>query len=143
MSHTDALTAAAVEALNAENWSVEFTARYELIPDFVRESMRENFLEVVCVPANLSTSERLDRRRSKKDVSFDVGFAVLVADAARATVRPWIAFVESVQTWFDEQQKSLSGLSYLRSEFDPLYDATRLRNDGVFFSILAVTYRKG
>jgi hypothetical protein len=143
MSHTDALTAAAVEALNAENWSVEFTARYELIPDFVRESMRENFLEVVCVPANLSTSERLDRRRSKKDVSFDVGFAVLVADAARATVRPWIAFVETVQTWFDEQQKSLSGLSYLRSEFDPLYDATRLRNDGVFFSILAVTYRKG
>jgi hypothetical protein len=143
MSHTDALTAAAVEALNAADWSVEFTARYELIPEFVRESMPEDRLQVVCVPANLSTSERLDRRRSKKDVSFDVGFAVLVPDAARATVRPWIAFVESVQTWFDEQKRSLSGLSYLRSEFDPLYDATRLRNDGVFFSILAVTYRKG
>jgi hypothetical protein len=143
MSHTDALTAAAVEAMNAADWSVEFTARYELIPDFVRESMREGFLQVVCVPANLSTTDRLDRRRSKKDVSFDVGFAVLVADAARETVRPWIAFVESVQTWFDEEQRLLSGLSYLRSEFDPLYDATRLRTDGVFFSILAVTYRKG
>lgn len=141
MASIDTLADALTAALNAADWgSVEFTAAHDLMPVFDRSVMGDS-LAVRVVPANRATAGRLDRRRSRMALTVDIGFAVFVESAAIAAVRPWVAFVESVQTWCDEELKTLSGNQYLRSEFDPLYDARQLRDNSLFFSVLAVTWQ--
>jgi hypothetical protein len=144
MSALDSLAVAAVAAMNGRTWdTVEFTAVYDLLPDFTRETMGAG-LHVCILPAQKRTDGRLDRRRSKMELGLDIGLAIrLGADSQNiATLRPWIMFAESVQTWFDETQTTLAGCEYQRSEFDPLYHAALLRQESVFFSVLSVTYRR-
>ncbi len=138
----DSLAAAVVDELNAATWPTqEFTAVYEFTPQFRREDMG-TALKCCVVPSASTTSGRLDRRRSKFDQVIDVGFAVVVPDDEPATIRALIQFMESVQVWFDEQNKTLDGCSYQGSEFQPLYDAITLRDSAIFLSVLAVTYRR-
>jgi hypothetical protein len=144
MSAIDSLTAAVVAAMNAQHWDApEFTAVYDLMPEFKRESMGPG-LHVCALPAQKRTAGRLDRRRSKHDIGVDVGVAIrLGADSQNIeTLRPWLLFVETVQAWFDETQTKLAGCDYQGSEFDPLYHPALLRQDSIFFSVLSLTYRQ-
>lgn len=132
---------AMVTALNAHDWgSVEFTAAQNLLPSFDREVMGTNLI-VTVVPASKGTAGRLDKRRSRMEVGIDIGFAKFL-NAAATEASELVTFVESVQTFVDEQLKELTGLQYLRSEFDPLYDARMLRDNSLFMSVLAVVYQK-
>lgn len=141
MASIDALADALTAELNAADWgSVEFTALHDLMPSFDRKQMGDS-LTVRVVPSNRATAGRLDRRRSRMALTVDIGFAKYLAAADIDVVRPWVAFVEAVQTWCDEQMTQLSGYQYLRSEFDPLYDARQLRDNSLFFSVLAVTWQ--
>lgn len=138
----DTLTDAVVDALNDGVWpTVDFTAVYDLLPTFKRETMgTEMFCRVV--PSAAATAGRLNRRRSRFDLTVDIGFAKVLEADTIDVLRPLLQFVESVQTWFDEQQTDLAGCAYDRSEFTPLYVPQLLRDEGIFCSVLAVTYRK-
>lgn len=137
----DALASAVAGAINAADWAPEFTAEYTLTPVIVRENMG-SALKCFVVPGGHATAGRFDRRRSKIETTIDVGFAVAIGSESVAAVQPWLQFVENVFLWFDELQLELSGHVYQRAEFDPLYDPARLRNDAIFFSVLAVTWRR-
>ncbi len=138
----DALAAAVVDELNAGTWpTADFTAVYDLLPVFKREEMG-SVLHCCVVPSGLATAGRLNRNRSMLELTVDIGFAKVLEDNEISTLRALLQFVESVQTFFDENQKKLAGFSYLRSEFDPLYVPQLLRDEAIFCSILSVTYRK-
>lgn len=130
---------AMVTALNAE-FADDFTAARNMLPSFDRDVMGEALI-VTVVPASLATAGRLDRRRSRKEIGVDIGFAQFL-DVATTEVSDLIAMVETVQTFVDENLQHLSGLQYLRSEFDPLYDPRALRDNSLFLSVLAVVYQK-
>jgi hypothetical protein len=135
------LADAMVVALNEHDWgAIEFTAAKKLLPVFDRGEMGESLL-VTVVPASCATAGRLDRRRSRKEMGIDIGFAKYLDNAETATAE-LIEFVESVQTFVDEELQHLSGLQYLRSEFDPLYDSVALRDNSLFLSVLAVVYQR-
>lgn len=136
------LADAMVTALNnAELESeIEFTAVKNLLPSFDREIMG-TALSVTVVPASLGTAGRLDKRRSRKEVGMDIGFAQFLTTAA-TEVSALIELVEEIQVFIDEQLPVLAGCSYLRSEFDPLYDSRMLRDNSLFMSVLAVVYQK-
>jgi hypothetical protein len=135
------LADAMVEALNEHDWEdIEFTAVKNMLPVFDRDVMGESLI-VTVVPASCATAGRLDRRRSRKELGIDLGFAKFLDNAETGTSE-LITFVESVQTFVDEELQHLSGLQYLRSEFDPLYDSVALRDNSLFMSVLAVVYQK-
>lgn len=138
----DALTEAVVEELNAGIWpTVDFNAVYDLLPTFKRETMgTEMFCRVV--PSAAATAGRLNRNRSRFDLTVDIGFAKVLEADTIDVLRPLVQFVESVQTWFDENQTALVNCAYDRSEFSPLYVPQLLRDEAIFCSVLAVTYRK-
>jgi len=138
----DTLTAAIVDELNSGTWpTVDFTAVYDLLPTFQRETMGS---EMYCrvVPSGAVTAGRLNRNRSRFDLTVDIGFAKVLESDTIATLRPLLQFVESVQVFFDEHQKSLASCNYDRSEFSPIYVPQLLRDEGIYCSIFAVTYRK-
>jgi hypothetical protein len=135
------LAHAMVEALNEHDWDdIDFTAVKNMLPVFDRDVMGESLI-VTVVPASCATAGRLDRRRSRKELGIDIGFAKFLDNAETGTAE-LITFVESVQTFVDEELQHLSGLQYLRSEFDPLYDSVALRDNSLFMSVLAVVYQK-
>jgi hypothetical protein len=135
------LADAMVAALNEHDWGdIEFTAEQKLLPVFDRDVMGDSLI-VAVVPASCATAGRLDRRRSRKELGIDIGFAKFLDNAETGTAE-LITFVESVQTFVDEELQHLSGLQYLRSEFDPLYDSVALRDNSLFMSVLAVVYQK-
>jgi hypothetical protein len=135
------LADAMVAALNEHDWgAIEFTAEQKLLPIFDRGVMGESLI-VTVVPASCATAGRLDRRLSRKELGIDIGFAKYLDNAETGTAE-LITFVESVQTFVDEELKKLSGLQYLRSEFDPLYDSVALRDNSLFLSVLAVVYQR-
>ena len=136
----DALADAMVTALNDNEFSFGFQATKNLLPSFDREVMGTNLI-VTVVPALLATAGRLNKKRSRKEVGVDIGFAKYL-DAAATEAAQLIQFVESVQTFIDENLMELDGFQYLRSEFDPLYDARMLRDNSLFMSVLAVVYKK-
>jgi hypothetical protein len=134
------LADAMVAALNGHDFGVDFTAVKNMLPSFDRDVMGTNLI-VTVVPASLATAGRLDKRRSRKELGVDIGFAKFL-DEATTEVSDLITLVESVQTFVDEELPALAGCQYLRSEFDPLYDARMLRDNSLFMSVLAVTYQK-
>lgn len=136
----DTLADAMVTALNAAELAVDFTAAKNLLPSFDRAVMGTNLI-VTVVPASLATAGRLNKKRSRKEVGVDIGFAKYL-DAAATEAAQLIQFVESVQTFVDESLMELDGFQYLRSEFDPLYDSRMLRDNSLFMSVLAVVYQK-
>lgn len=140
MATIDTLCAAAVTALNAHDFGVTFTAVQQFLPRIERRSMGSDW-HVWIVTADLKAN-RQNRKRSRRESSFDVALLKLLPDTQPATVNPCLAFADAVQGHFDEQLKRLDDHDLIAVDFDPLYSESHLKQETVFLSVLALTYRR-
>lgn len=135
------LLTAAKTALNGETFAESFTAEIKGAPRVERKNMGTDW-HVWVVPISLVRGTR-NRKKSRRDVSFDIGLVKQLRSNSEAHLTDCLDLVDSVQTFFDEQLTNLAGHDLTSCDFDPLFSDTHLKQQSVFFSVLAITYQRG
>lgn len=129
-----------VESLNGASFSRPFTARRAYVVD---HSLKKDLqtLQVAVVPSETESGEAT-RGSSREDHAIDVGIMQRVADDAETDAL--MRLVEEIKDHFRRRAiTTVSGrrLAWSADVNAPLYSPTHLREEGVFLSVLTVTWR--
>lgn len=136
MHTTVQLAQAVTDALNAHEFSVEFTAERMALPVFTLEEMEA--LHVTVVPREIASSI-LDRARDEDEVKVDVAVQKKVASAATTEVDPLQALVQEIADFLN--RKAMGDATWKKTENKPVYAPEHLWEKQQFTSVLTVTYR--
>ena len=136
----DALLTSFRDALNAATFSQVFTASIEGDPRIPADRMGSGWT-VWIVPVDMKRTDG-NRRRSRRDVSFDVGLLKRLDSTTEDQLLPCLLLSDEVQTFVDESLKQVDGHDLTEADFDPLYSAAHLKQQSVYVSVLSVTYRR-
>jgi len=135
--HTTVQVAQAVtDALNANEFTVTFTAQRAALPAFTLEEMKD--LHVTVVPREVASSV-LDRTRDEQEVKVDVAVQKKVASADVAEVDALLALVQEISDFLN--RKAMGDAAWKKTENKPVYAPEHLREKQQFTSVLTVTYR--
>jgi len=135
------LLTAAKDAINAHDFGETITPVIKADPRIDRKSMGTGW-HCWLVPVSLVRGTR-NRRKSRRDVSFDVGLIKQLTGTDEAALLPCLNLVDAVQSFVDESMTLLDGHDLTAADFDPLYSDDHLKQQAVFFSVLSVTYQRG
>lgn len=143
---------AVIEELNqAERWTVPFEAGrlYFLEPDL--ETFEPEDMHVTVVPGS-RTWENEARSRTKATYTVFIVFQQKLQpntdETIAATVEeqcdPLMGFVQEVADWFNaagsKPLTTYTDANFLNLENDPAYDAQAIRENGLFSSVLTLTF---
>lgn len=127
------------DALNAGDWSEEFTAQRHYQPLFDLAEMKD--LHVSVVPAGLTTTT-LGRGKAQFDCRIDVAVQKKLKSADLSELDPLMALVEEIAESF--RAKRLEGLPdavWVRLANSPVFAQEHLGELRQFTSVLALTFR--
>lgn len=126
-------------ALNAHDFSEEFTAERHYQPVFDLAEMKD--LHVSVVPNGMTTAT-LGRGRAQFDCRIDVAVQKKLKDCDNAEIDPLMALVDEIAEHF--RAKRLDGLSeaaWIKTENTALYAQEHLNEMRQFTSVLTLTFR--
>jgi len=127
---------AVADALNAGNFSQEFTAERVALPQFRLRDM--GALHVTVVPREVE-SEALSRAQDRYEVRVDVAIQKKVSSLDKTELDPLLALVQEVADYLN--RRSMAGAAWLKTENKPVYSPEHLRELRQFTSVLTLTYR--
>lgn len=133
---------AIVEALNGEDWSLEFTAVREYRPIATITELAE-VVKVSVVPAAWET-ERRDRAAFADEIGIDIGIQNKPEEIVNEKVDPIYALVVEIRNYCREALRNATlfgpGLP-IRLAQEPLWSPSHLREFGLLTSVLRITFR--
>ncbi len=131
---SDAVTA----ALNAESFSLAFTAVRVLVP--VLKLKDTDTLHVLVAP-RARTITRLTRGSDWSDVEIDVGILQRPSDITNANTNPLLALVEEMQEFLTNRDMDIG--AWRTTLNDPIHIPEHLQNLTQFTSVIRITYGVG
>lgn len=133
------VAAAVVTALNAGSWSMSFTAVRQHVVSPKLEDLGTMLVAVVPISSDI---EQFTRGSVVKVIAADVGVMARVSAIDTATIDPYVDLVDEIVDAF--HGKRLTGLPAAMctaSRPEPIYDALRLEQERLFFSIINLEFR--
>ena len=127
---------AVTDALNAESFSMVFTAERKAAP-MVKLSEMDS-LHVMVVPREVE-SAALDRTRDSHEVKIDVAIQKRVASLENDAIDPLMALVREIADFLN--RRNLSDGLWKKTENKPVYSPEHLREMRQFTSVLTLTYQ--
>ena len=127
---------AVTDALNAESFSMVFTAERKAAP-MVKLSEMDS-LHVTVVPREVE-SAALDRTRDSHEVKIDVAIQKRVASLENDAIDPLMALVREIADFLN--RRNLSNGLWKKTENKPVYSPEHLREMRQFTSVLTLTYQ--
>ena len=127
---------AVTDALNAESFSMVFTAERKAAP-MVKLSEMDS-LHVTVVPREVE-SAALDRTRDSHEVKIDVAIQKRVASLENDAIDPLMALVREIADFLN--RRNLSDGLWKKTENKPVYSPEHLREMRQFTSVLTLTYQ--
>jgi len=136
---TAELAEAVKTAVNAESFSVAFTATRVALPEFQLKDMAT--LHVTVVPREIEIGLQA-RGRNRHTMGVDVAVQQRLATVDNATVDALIALVEEVAGYMTRKNLTSGGETayWSDTEINPLYDSGHLREMRQFTSVIRLTY---
>ena len=126
-------------SLNAEDFSLDFTAVRRYVPIFELSDL--DSLQVSVIPRGREDTP-LTRGTDQREVEIQVGVQKRVASLAASDVDPLVALTEEIADHLTRQHLGDSDeYRWLRTEFTAVYSPEDLREKRVYTGVVTATYR--
>ena len=131
------IATAVVEALNAGEFSQEFTAVRHYLPTFDLKDMKDLHVSVVPKGVEMSTA---GRGLAQDDVQIDVAVQKKLSAGDLAEIDALVALVQEIAD-FVRSTGRFGDAAWVRTENTPIYSPEHLENLRQFTSVLTLTLR--
>ena len=128
-------------ALNAGEFSEDFTASWEEVVDNDLRKGDINDLQIITLAAALDAST-YDRVSDQHDSSIFISIQKKIdPKTRRAAVKSLCGFVQELMDYVLRLQLPSVGAQVVSVQNSPLYDGDQLRDNGAYVSLITVLYR--
>jgi len=130
---------AVADELNAETWSLSFTAERKHVVQVRLDDLSD--LLVYVVPRATETKQ-LTRASNVTAVGIDVGVLVKLGDIENPDVDPYVALIDEIVNHFHATRlDDVVGAVCVATRPDPVYDTEKLENRRAFVSVIRMEFR--
>lgn len=139
MSMVSDIAEAVKNELNAQSFSMAFTAERGYLPCFELPEMKD--LHVTVVPNGI-TMAALGRDRAQHDCKVDIAVQKKLGDAPDAEADALMALVEEMAEHFNRKRLlDVQEAAWVRTENAPIYSQEHLSELRQFTSVITLTFR--
>ena len=128
-----------IASLNAEDFSLDFTAVLRYVPIFDLSDM--DSLQVSVIPRGREDT-LLTRGSDQREVQIQVGVQKRVASIAASDVNPLVALVEEIADHLTRQHLGDDEYRWIVTEFTAVYSPEELREKRLYTGVVTATYRQ-
>ena len=131
------LADAIVTALNAEDFTKDFTAVRTLLPEYELKDMKT--LHVTVIPREMEI-KKINRAQNRKEMTIDIAVQVRPGDVTNAVLEPYLDLADEIVEFLDRKDFTSPAAIWLQTEHNPLCAYEHLRELRQITSVIHTRY---